>query len=51
MTFVLAMLKNPEAQRTAQLEIDRVVGVDRLPTFEDRENLPYIQALCEEILR
>jgi len=51
MTFVLAMLKNPEAQRLAQLEIDRVVGTDRLPTFEDKENLPYVQALCAEVLR
>ncbi|KLO06827.1 cytochrome P450 [Schizopora paradoxa] len=51
MSFVLAMLKNPEAQRLAQLEIDRVVGNDRLPTFEDKENLPYVQALCEEVLR
>lgn len=51
MTFVLGMLKNPEAQRQAQLEIDRVVGKDCLPTFEDMENLPYVRAICEEALR
>ena len=41
----------PEAQRKAQEEIDRVVGTDRLPTFEDRENLPYVDALVKEALR
>ncbi|KLO05954.1 CyP450 monooxygenase [Schizopora paradoxa] len=51
MNFVLAMLKFPEVQRLAQDEIDRVVGDDRLPSFEDREQLPYIKALCLEILR
>ena len=51
MTFILGMLKNPEAQRRAQAEIDRVVGGDRLPTFEDAENLPYVNAVCEEALR
>jgi len=51
MTFVLGMLKNPEAQKQAQLEIDRVVGSDCLPTFEDMEHLPYVRAICEEVLR
>lgn len=51
MTFVLAMLKNPEAQRRAQQEIDQVVGQDRLPTFEDEHKLPYTQAICVEVLR
>ncbi len=51
MSFVLAMLKNPEAQKLAQLEIDRVVGTDRLPTFGDEADLPYVQALCAEVLR
>ena len=27
----------PDVQRKAQEEVDRVVGNDRLPTFEDRE--------------
>ena len=41
----------PEVQRQAQAEIDRVVGPGRLPTFEDRENLPYVNAMIKEILR
>ena len=47
----MAMALFPEAQRKAQEEIDRVVGTDRLPTFEDRENLPYVDALVKEALR
>jgi len=33
------------------LEIDRVVNTDRLPTFEDKINLPYIHAIYEETMR
>lgn len=51
MNLVLALLKFPEAQRRAQEELDRVVGTDRLPTFDDRERLPYVNALCSEVLR
>ena len=45
------MTLHPEAQRKAQDELDRVVGLDRLPTFEDREQLPYVEALVTEVLR
>ncbi|KLO07927.1 cytochrome P450 [Schizopora paradoxa] len=51
MNLILAVLKHPETMRRAQEEIDRVVGTDRLPTFEDRDNLPYINAMCTEVLR
>ncbi|PNP53777.1 hypothetical protein THARTR1_05901 [Trichoderma harzianum] len=49
--FVLAMIMNPDVQRKAQEEIDRVVGPHRLPTRDDRENLPYINAIVKESLR
>ncbi|KAL2008457.1 hypothetical protein VTN00DRAFT_6651 [Thermoascus crustaceus] len=49
--FFLAMTLYPDVQRKAQEEIDRVVGTDRLPGFEDREKLPYIDAIVKEILR
>ncbi|KAI1792390.1 cytochrome P450 [Ganoderma leucocontextum] len=49
--FFLAMLHFPEAMRKAQAELDRVVGPDRLPGFEDRDRLPYLQALINETLR
>lgn len=51
LTFILAMLTNPEAMRKGQEELDRVVGKNRLPSFEDRPNLPYIEAICAECLR
>lgn len=50
-TFFLAMTVNPEVQRKGQEEIDRVVGNDRLPGFQDRDSLPYINAICCELLR
>jgi hypothetical protein len=45
------MILNPEAQAKAQAEIDTVVGCDRLPGFDDRESLPYIEAIYRELLR
>ena len=50
-SFFLAMVRYPEVQKKAQEEIDRVVGPDRLPTLADRDNLPYMKALCTEVLR
>jgi len=45
------MVLYPEVQRRAQAELDSVIGKERLPTFQDRENLPYINALCKEVHR
>ncbi|KAJ7625709.1 cytochrome P450 [Roridomyces roridus] len=50
-TFILAMLASPEAQKKAQLEIDAVTGGEALPTFQDRDSLPYISAIVKEVLR
>lgn len=41
----------PDVFKRAQEEIDRVVGHERLPSFSDRENLPYIGAILKETLR
>ena len=49
--LILALVLHPEAQRKAQMELDAVIGEDRLPTFEDRAQLPYVNALCVEVLR
>ncbi|KAF5342840.1 hypothetical protein D9758_013372 [Tetrapyrgos nigripes] len=49
--FMLAMRLYPNVMKKAQAEIDAVVGRDRLPTFEDRDHLPYIQAIVQEVLR
>lgn len=45
------MVLNPSAMRKAQDELDRVVGNDRLPCFEDRPNLPYVTGMMKEVLR
>ena len=50
LSLVLVMLLNPNVQRKAQQEIDRVVGSDRLPEFSDQPSLPYITAMCKEVL-
>ena len=50
-TFVLAMVLFPEVQGKAQAEIDRVIGLDRLPGIADRPNLPYVEAVYKEALR
>ncbi|RYC62135.1 hypothetical protein CHU98_g4072 [Xylaria longipes] len=50
-SFWLAMTLYPEVQRKAQEEIDRVVGTGRLPSYRDRENLPYINAIVDEAWR
>ncbi|KZT68576.1 cytochrome P450 [Daedalea quercina L-15889] len=50
-TFFLAMMCYPEVNKKAQEEIDRVIGPDRLPGIGDREQLPYVSALCWEVLR
>jgi cytochrome P450 len=41
----------PDVQKRAQAEIDSVVGNSRLPSHEDRTNLPYVEALFKEVLR
>ena len=51
LVFVLAMLFNPDVQTRAQAEIDSVVGTARLPVFDDRPSLPYIDAVLRETLR
>lgn len=50
-TFALAMVLYPDVQRRAQAEIDFVVGGDRLPTFKDRDSLPYVESILRETLR
>ena len=50
-SFMLAMVRNPDVLRRAREEIDNVVGSSRLPEFADRDNLPYLSALVEEVYR
>ncbi|KAF8992407.1 cytochrome P450 [Cyathus striatus] len=50
-TFFLAMLTSPNAQLKAQNEIDNVIGTTRLPEYDDRESLPYVEAVFREVMR
>jgi hypothetical protein len=50
-SFFLAMTLFPDVQKRAQAKIDAVVGPGRLPSFADRDSLPYTEALVKEVLR
>ncbi|KAF8667835.1 cytochrome p450 [Rhizoctonia solani] len=49
--FVAAMVLNPDVQAKAQKELDSVLGPTSLPTMSDRERLPYMRKLIQEVLR
>lgn len=48
---LLLMMKHPDIQERVQRELDEVVGQDRWPSVEDRQNLPYSDAVIHEIQR
>jgi len=50
-SMMMAFALNPDVLARAQAEVDSVVGPDRLPSFDDEANLPYIRALVREVLR
>ena len=50
-SLFLALVLFPQVQTRAQAELDLVIGRDRLPTFDDRPRLPYIEAFCKELMR
>jgi len=45
------MLLHLEVQKKAQKEMDQELGRDGLPTFTDRERLPYMDAVWRESVR
>jgi cytochrome P450 len=49
--FILNIVLHPEIQEKAQALLDKVVGPDRLPTFEDRPALAYIEYIVQETYR
>ncbi|KAF9078761.1 cytochrome P450 [Rhodocollybia butyracea] len=49
--FLLTMVQHPDVQFKARAEIDRVIGRDRLPKFEDRRSLPYVESVYRKIMR
>ena len=51
LSFFVAVILHPEIQKMAQEELDTVTRRERLPMFEDRPKLPFVDAVCKEVLR
>jgi cytochrome P450 len=49
--MLVGILSNLEILEKAHEELDRVVGSDRPPTFDDEPNLPYIRGIVKEVMR
>ncbi|KAF8643343.1 hypothetical protein AX16_009072 [Volvariella volvacea WC 439] len=47
----LALTIHPEVLKKAQAEVDSIIKPGTLPSFEDRESLPYCTAVVKELLR
>ncbi|KAL5590251.1 hypothetical protein FOBRF1_013808 [Fusarium oxysporum] len=45
---IFALATHPEVVKKAHEELDRVIGQDRFPTWEDEPSLPYIRAIIKE---
>jgi cytochrome P450 len=45
------IMKSSDTKKNATIELDRVVGRSRLPSFEDQPNLPYVRAVVKELHR
>uniref|UniRef100_A0A8C2SUC4 Cytochrome P450 2J3-like n=1 Tax=Coturnix japonica TaxID=93934 RepID=A0A8C2SUC4_COTJA len=48
---LLFMAVYPEIQARVQAEIDAVIGQSRQPALEDRNNMPYTNAVIHEVQR
>ncbi|XP_028817001.1 cytochrome P450 2J2-like [Denticeps clupeoides] len=48
---LLYMINYPKIQRKVQEEIDRVIGSSRPPALQDRESMPYTNAVIHETQR
>jgi hypothetical protein len=47
----MAMTLYPDVQRRAQEELNTVLPPGSMPTFADRPQLPYIEAVVREVVR
>ncbi|QRW26747.1 cytochrome P450 family protein [Rhizoctonia solani] len=51
LVFIVAMAMHPEVQAKAQAEVDSVLCGKRFPEIEDRQSMPYVQAVIKEVFR
>ncbi|OSX58605.1 hypothetical protein POSPLADRAFT_1060503 [Postia placenta MAD-698-R-SB12] len=51
LALLLALTIYPNVVDKAQAEIDRVIGTSRLPELADRDSLPYLGCIVQEVLR
>jgi len=49
--FVYAMAAHQDIQEKARKVLESVIGPDRLPSFDDRLDMPYVEAVVYELLR
>ena len=47
--MLVGILSNPEVLPRAHEELDRIIGADRPPNFNDEPNLPYTRAIVKVI--
>jgi flavonoid 3'-monooxygenase len=45
------LLQHPDIMKCAQVELDNIVGTNRLVEESDLQNLPYLQAILKENFR
>ncbi|KAL4647447.1 cytochrome P450 2M1-like [Arapaima gigas] len=48
---LLFMMKYPDVQERVYNEIADVIGTSRIPSVQDRQNMPYTDAVIHEVLR
>lgn len=51
LSFILHMTIHPDIQRRAQAEIDSVIGHERLPRMDDKDSLPFLDCIIQELHR
>ena len=44
-------MSGQDTKKKVQRELDRVVGANRLPSFDDADSLPYVEAVLMECAR
>lgn len=45
------MVQHPDVLKKAQDEMFKVIGDARLPDFDDRASLPYLECIIREVYR